>query len=192
MPSDLEKKLISRLKNDDVKAFDGLYNIYSKRLYRFSFSILKNKEDAEEIVQEVFMKVWEKRKEIDSSKSFKSYLFTISYNHIITLLRTRLKEKAYLDQLEKQFIFDNGSSQDETDYNIMKSRIDRAVQELPKKRRQIYILSREKGLTHKEISEQLNISVKTVENQINLALRHLKKQLGDELLALLLFLALFV
>jgi RNA polymerase sigma-70 factor (ECF subfamily) len=191
MSSDIEKKLLSQLLNDDVKAFDRLFHFYSRRLYRFAFSLLKNKEDAEGIVQEVFLRVWDKRAGIDTSKSFKSFLFTISYHLIMDALRLRLKEKAYLSHLEKFFNIEELTSEQEADYNLLKSKVDEVVEELPEKRKQIYKLSREEGLSHKEISEKLNITVKTVENQITLAIKHLKSRLGRELLAVLLFISLF-
>ncbi len=192
MPTELEIKLVSRLRNGNVDAFDRLFGIYSSKLYRFAFSLLKNKEDAEEIVQQVFLKVWEKRSNIDTTKSFKSYLFTISYNLIMDELRIRLRQKEYLKYLENFFDPDSLKSDQKAEYNILKSQIDQIIEELPERRKLIYKLSREKGLSHKEISEQLNISVKTVENQINLTLNIIKKHLGKNLLLVLLFVSLFV
>jgi RNA polymerase sigma-70 factor (ECF subfamily) len=139
-------------------------------------------------VQEVFLIVWNKRHEIDSTKSFKSYLFTISHNLIIDQLRKKLKEKNSLGQLEKYFDSVTLSPEQETDFNIIKSQVEAAVAELPKRRKQIYILSREKGLSHKEISKQLNISHKTVENQITLSLKHVRDRLGTEIPAVILYL----
>jgi RNA polymerase sigma-70 factor (ECF subfamily) len=191
MPLKTEKDIILQLQSGDRNAFDKLYHNYSQKIYRFAFFLLKNKEDAEGIVQEVFLTVWNKRNEIDSTKSFKSYLFKISHNISIDILRKRLKEKEYLGHLEKYFDSVKLTPEHEADYNIIKSQVDKAVEELPEKRKKIYILSREKGLSHKEISEQLGISVKTVENQITLALRHIKARLGTELLGVLLYLFLF-
>ena len=191
MPSKLEIQLISRLQKDDVNAFDGLYRIYSKRLYRFAFSLLKNTEDAEGIVQEVFLRVWHKRSTIETTKSFKSWLFTISYKLIMDELRLKLKEKEYILHLEKFFNPEQITSEQKTDYNILKDQIDGFVEELPAKRRIIYKLSRDKGLSHKQIAEKLKISVKTVENQINLALRHMKSRLGKNAISILLFISLF-
>lgn len=187
----IEKELISKLQIGDLGAYDKLYHFYSPKLYRFAFSLLKNNEDAEGIVQEVFLIIWNKRNEIDSTKSFKSYLFTISRNLIIDQLRKRLKEKEYLAYLEKYFNSVTPTPEQMTDYNIVKSKVDKAIEKLPEKRKQIYKLSREKGLSNKEISKQLNISDKTVENQITLALRHLRSRLGPELPAVVLYLYLF-
>jgi RNA polymerase sigma-70 factor (ECF subfamily) len=188
MSSMIETESISMLQKGDLRAFDRLYHFYSPKLYRFAFSLLKNNEDAEGIVQEVFLILWKKRTEIDSTKSFKSYLFTISHNLIIDQLRKRLKEKEYQAYLERYFNSSTLTPEQATDYSIIKSQVDRAVEELPKKRKQIYRLSRENGLSHKEISKQLNISHKTVENQITLSLKHVRGRLGTEIPAVILYL----
>ncbi len=186
-----EKSLVSKLKEDDAKSFDTLFNIYSNKLFRFAFSLLKNEEDAKEIVQETFFKIWNKRKDIDSSKSFKSFLFSISYNLIIDQLRFKLKDKKFRDSLENYFKNQINFQDNNTDYNILKKEIEDIINKLPERRRQIYLLSREHGLSHKEIAEKLNIKPKTVENQIGLTLKHIKSFLGDEIIPALLFLSLF-
>jgi RNA polymerase sigma-70 factor (family 1) len=191
MPSKPEIQLISKLREDDTQAFDTLFHLYSKRLYRFAFSILKNSEDSEGVVQEAFLRIWNNRKVIDPSKSFKSYLFAISHNLIIDQLRNRLKEREFLSHLEMHFDTGIHTVENEVDYNIIRAQVDQAVDELPEKRKQVYKLSRVEGMSHKEISEQLNISVKTVENQINLALKYLKDRLGAGALAVILCISLF-
>jgi RNA polymerase sigma-70 factor (family 1) len=191
MSSMIETESISMLQKGDLRAFDRLYHFYSPKLYRFAFSLLKNNEDAEGIVQEVFLILWNKRTEIDATKSFKSYLFTISHNLIIDKLRKRLKEKEYQAYLKGYFNSFTMTPEQATDYSIIKSQVDRAVEDLPKKRKQIYKLSRENGLSHKEISKQLNISHKTVENQITLSLKYLKDRLGAEIPAVIFYLFLF-
>ena len=186
-----EKLLVSQLRNNEVKSFDILFEKYSAKLYRFSFSLLKNHEDSKEIVQEAFYRVWEKRHEIDSSKSFRSFLFTISYHLIIDQLRLKLKDQEYRKFLKEYFKTEEVKFDTVTDYETLNRQIATIVEELPAKRKQIFTLSREKGLTHKEIAGQLNISVKTVENQINLALKLIKSRLGNDIFPVLLFLSLF-
>ena len=186
-----EKLLVSQLRNNEVKSFDVLFEKYGEKLYRFSFSLLKNHEDSKEIVQETFFRVWEKRHEIDSSKSFKSFLFTISYHLIIDLLRLKLKDQEYRRFLNEYFKAEEVNVDSQADYETLSRQIALIIKELPAKRKQIFTLSREKGLTHKEIALQLNITVKTVENQINLALKLIKSRLGNDILPVLLFLSLF-
>jgi RNA polymerase sigma-70 factor (family 1) len=186
-----EKLLVSQLRNNEVKSFDILFEKYSTKLYRFSFSLLKNHEDSKEIVQETFFRVWDKRREIDSSKSFKSYLFTISYHLIIDQLRLKLKDQEYRSFLKEYFKTEELQIISEPDYESLNRQIATIVEELPAKRKQIFTMSREQGLPHKEIAGQLNISVKTVENQINLALKLIKSRLGNDIFPVLLFLSLF-
>lgn len=191
LPIENEKLLVSRLRNNEVKSFDILFEKYSARLYRFSFSLLKNDEDAKEIVQETFFRVWEKRHEIDSSKSFKSFLFTISYHLIIDQLRVKLKDQEYRRYLKEHFKTEEVPINSNADYENLNRQIAAVIEELPAKRKQIYTMSRKNGLSHKEIAGQLNISVKTVENQINLALKLIKTRLGKDIVPVLLFLSLF-
>lgn len=191
IPEINEKTLVAKLKNNQADAFDLLFHKYSDKLFRFAFSLLKNEEDACEIVQETFFKIWEKRNKIDSSKSFKSFLFSISYHLVIDQLRSRLKDREFRNSLEKYFSEQTNFQENRIDYNTLQNEINKAVDELPEKRKQIYRLSREHGLTHKEIAGQLGVKTKTVENQINLALNHIKTRLGKDILPLLLFLTLF-
>lgn len=187
-----DKLLVLQLNNDEVEAFDALFHKYSEKLFRFSFSLLKNKEDAQEIVQEAFLRIWKKREEIDSAKSFKSFLFSISYNLVVDRLRLRLKDQEYRKFLVHYFESESFELRNDLDYDKIVVQIRNAVEELPHRRKQIYTLSREIGLSNKEIASRLDISVKTVENQITLALKHLKTKLGKDLLQVVLFLILFV
>jgi len=188
---DDDKILVARLKGGEVQAFDVLFHKYSNKLYRFSFSLLKNEEDSGEIVQETFLRIWEKHQSIDSGKSFRSYLFTISYNLIVDLLRLRLKDQGYRKFLATFFEAAQTEKESQMDYESLDKKIREAVELLPDKRKQIYKLSREEGLSHKEIAGKLNLSVKTVENQINLSLKQIKTHLGGDLVAILLFISLF-
>ena len=188
---DSDKYLVQQLKSNETGAFDSLFHRYSEKLYKFSFSLLKNHEDSKEIVQEAFIRIWEKRDYIDSSKSFKSFLFKISYNLIIDQLRSRLKEKEYREFLTAYFETENIEIESRVDYDTIKKRIEIALDELPDKRKKVFVLSREAGLSNKEIAAKLEISVKTVENQINLSLKHIRQRLGKDILAILLFLSIF-
>jgi len=191
IPDKNERILVTKLRNNDVEAFDFLYHQYSDKLYCFSFSLLKNEEDAREIVQETFFRIWEKRNKIDSSKSFKSFLFSVSYHLIIDQLRVRLKDQEFRKSLEKYFNKRANFQENRLDYNTLETEINKAVDELPEKRKQIYRLSREQGFSHKEIAGQLGVKPKTVENQINLALNHIKTRLGKDILPVLLFISLY-
>lgn len=186
-----DKQLVTEFLKGKVKAFDLLYEQYSERLYRFAYMLLKNKEDALDIVQETFLRIWKKREDLSEEKSFKSYLFTVSYNITVDLLRKRLNEKKYCEVLEKTFSFNPQSIENSADFNILNHQIRDLIEELPVRRKEIFKLSRDKGYSNKEIAGNLNISVKTVETQLTLALKFLKSRLADGSLSSVLFLSLF-
>ena len=187
-----DRVLVDKIKAGQILAFDQLFDRYSQRLYRFGRSLLKTHEDAEEVVQEVFLRVWKKRNELLERNSFQSFLFTIAYNVIIDHFRQRIQDKKYeqfvLNQAQQNYI----NPQNELEYNDLKKVLEKAIHELPGRRKQIYQMSREKELSYKEIADRLQIKTKTVENHINLALRHIRKRLGGKEINIVLFLFLFV
>ena len=189
-PSD--RQLADQIKKGQTHAFDLLFDRYSQRLYRFSKSLLKNHEDAEGVVQEVFFRIWEKRDELNERKSFRSFLFSIAYNLIIDQFRKRVKDQEYEQFLIKQAQQNYWNPENKLEYKELKKKVNKAVTELPEQRKKIYQLSREEGLSYKEIAGRLHIKPKTVENHINLALRYIRKRLGNKTLAVALFLSLFI
>ncbi|GET21678.1 RNA polymerase sigma-70 factor [Prolixibacter denitrificans] len=185
-------KLISSLKRGDHEAFDALYGRYAEGLYAFVTSILKNPADAEEIVQNVFVKVWERRNTIEEKFSFKSYLFTIAYRDVITQLRKQnLLASIQINNNQELTVNDNNAELEIEFFNIDKIYHD-ILEKLPEKRKEIFLLSREKGLSNKEIAAQLSISVKTVENQMTATLRTFREKLSQYGILGVLFFFLFV
>ncbi len=189
--TDTDKLLIAEFRKGKVQAFDAIYEKYSNRLYGFALMLLKNREDARDIVQETFLRVWKKRETIAENRTFKSFLFTVSYNIIVDHLRKRLNDKNYLEFLEKNFHFDHDSGQKEVDFHLLQSQIQSLMDELPPRRKEIYLLSQEKNLSQKEIARRLNITVKTVETHLSLARKFLREKLTDGSLPLLLLFYLF-
>jgi len=184
-----DKELVKQLKKDNIKAFNQLFYAYSSKLYHFSYGYLKSKEDAEELVQDVFSKVWEKRKKLDEEAKFRSYLFTIAFNNIKKHFRAKSILNRYLEQLELK----NESSEDlQADYQSLKSLVDQLVDQMPEKRKAVFIKSRYEGKNASEISEEMAISKSTVENHLNQALKYLRKHLTQEYVAGLLFFLLFI
>ena len=173
-------QLISQMKNGRVEAFDLLFDRYSQPIYRFSISQLKTREDSEEVVQEVFFRLWESRKQIPDKESFRSYLFSIAYHVIVDMFRKKIMDSKYEKFLHRKTDFCSNETQDSVEFSELDHQLNTIIEELPERRRTIFCLSRKQGLSHKEISSQLNITSKTVENHINLALRFIREKLGEE------------
>ena len=158
------------------------------RLYRFAFGYLKSEAEAEELVQEVFTIIWEKRADLKEELSFKSFLFTIAFN----IIRKHFRTKAYLSEYFKtENDMDMQTSQKIT-YDSLYQYITELVNQLPERRKEIFIKSRFEGLSIKEIAEELKISHKTVENQLTDALKFIRTNLNRENIPVILFFILFI
>lgn len=189
----LNTKLKKQLKKGDMSAFDVIYDKYCHKLHQFVFMYVKQEEDTEEIVQEVFLKIWNSRAKIDVYASFESFLFTIAYNETISLLRKRVSErksKEYLKSLQQI----NTADQiiDEIQFNELSKRIETLLNQLTPRQKEIYLLSRKEGLTHIEIAQKLNISENTVNNHLVRSLNFLKNNIESSLTISLLFVCLFL
>jgi len=183
-----DKEYVECLKKDDFFAFDALFHKYSESLYAFALSITRETFAAEEITQLVFLKVWEKRAQINEHLSFKSFLFSVAFNETISWIRKEKSQKRRIGE----FLHTTTFSSNETEYSIEFRNIEvlanQLIAELPEKRKEIFRLSREQGFSNKEIAEKLGISVKTVENQMTSALKFLRENLGkNEILGLLFY-----
>ncbi|TKG95322.1 RNA polymerase sigma-70 factor [Puteibacter caeruleilacunae] len=186
-----EKDLVQQLRRGDEQAFEKLFHEYSFRLYRFALGYLHEESDAEEVVQDVFLKVWNTRTEIKSDSSFKSYVFTIAYNEIRRAFNKRNIEEAYKQGVAAQLILDSGKDSGEINYFDMMEHVDRLIENLPAKRREILILNKKEGLDTHEIAEYLNVAEKTVRNLLSLAMSDLKSAAKDKGLGELLFFSMF-
>lgn len=171
-----EKLLIRRLKEGDKEAFSLLYKHYWERIYAFGRLYLDRKERAEDVVQEVFVKIWESREFLREEENFKGLLFIITRNLIFNQYRKNVNEDFYkmtvLAAMEASY-----SLEEEIEAGDLREYIDLLIRDLPPKRREIFDLSRKEHKTYKEIAALLQISEKTVENQIGEALKYLKRNI---------------
>jgi RNA polymerase sigma-70 factor (ECF subfamily) len=171
-----QAELIVALREGNLQAFSQLFDQYGKRLYHFSLGYLKSAEEAEEIVQEVFLKIWNKREELSEQKSLESYFFTIARNGILNTIRKSKFEKAYLNYVilnpERNSLLD-----EELNFRELERAYHEAIDSLPPRRKEIYLLSKEQSLSREEIAVKMNISVKTVENQMTSAISEIRKNL---------------
>lgn len=187
------KELIKLLKKGDMKAFDIIYRRYSRRLFGFVYRYVKQETDTEEIVQEVFVKIWKSRDKLNVYSSFESFLFTIAHNATVNLLKKRATEQKYIDHVKSlQHIQEAYEMTDEIHYKELKQKFQGLLDELSPRQREIFQLSREEGLSNKEIAGRLGISVQTVKNHLVTALSFLKNKLDNGLLISGLFVSLFL
>ena len=152
------EKIIRRLKNDDKSAVDELFGYYYPRLYHFSKSILKIEAGIDDILQEVFVKIWLNRHKIGNADTFNAWIFTITKNEVLNLIRNNLKDQTFKDELFLRSVAEEYQTQNLIEFEEIKSGIDKIVTSLPEKRQQVFILSRTEGFSNKEIAQQLNIS----------------------------------
>lgn len=180
---------MTNLSGTENAAFSNIYRIYFPKLVRFAREYVVSTEDAENIVQDIFMYLWEHRSILDSLNNPNAFLFTLTKNRCIDFYRNKVRmesKKESLDALsERELKLKMEALQqfDESMFTVddIDALLNKAISHLPEKCRQVFILSRMEGLKHEEIAKQLNISVNTVQNHIVTALRKLKVELKDYL-----------
>lgn len=187
-----DTELVKRLQKGNVEAFDLLYEKYSVRLYSFGLKYLRSASETEELVQSVFLKIWENHRQLKKELSFKSFLFTIAYNDICKLFRKRKYTQIFIDEA----IHENNQSSSETveriDYQSTLSRVVQIIDKLPQRQKDIIRKSRLEGKPSKEIAEEMKLSSGTVDNYISEALKYIRGHLRKEDLALVLFFSMYL
>lgn len=175
-------QLALRIKLRDEQAFELLFRKYFARLCAFSNKFLNDPEEAKEVVQEAFMKIWESSEDIDPEESLKAYIFKITRNLSINKLRKRKIVSRYTE-IYKIVYIDNYelSGLESLLGKELEENVAHSVNNMPEQCRKIYELNRIEGLKYREIAELLNISVKTVEAQMSKALRSLRADLSEYL-----------
>lgn len=189
---DTEKEYLVALKNNDIQAFDKLFKEYGKRLYYFAYGYLKSKTEAEEVVQEVFLKIWRNRKQLKPDLSFKAYIFKIAYHHILELFEQRTKKQAYQHEIVSEAISFTDDTNERLNYQLLLEKVESLIQKLPPRQSEILLKRKKEGIPVKEIARQLGISSKTVENHLTEALKTIKSGLGKDEISAMLFFSLFV
>lgn len=182
-----DKELIEGIKEGKKLAFQKLYEKYVSRIFNFALSYLKDETKTEELVQNVFIKIWEKKELLDTSKNFKSYIFKISINEIYQFIRKKNIENAYTDYIKNNYKPDEDSTWHTVVLNDMLNKLRTLVQQLPDKQKNIFYLSKEEGLSNAEIAKKLKISKRTVENHLYRAISFLKEQFRSDSIMTTLF-----
>ncbi|EGJ72014.1 RNA polymerase, sigma-24 subunit, ECF subfamily [Bacteroides coprosuis DSM 18011] len=183
----IKRSTIIAFKKGKIKALEAIYNQYSGKVYNFTHSIIRNSEQAQDITQDVFLLIWEKRNQIDCDLNFDSYLLKIAQNMVYQTFRKNVVRENYINSLQiQELIVQSNSMEDNIDSDFLEEYIMSLVEALPKSRRDIFLLYWKSGLNYKEIATQLSISDKTVATQVRRSIFYLKEQIGNVALTILL------
>ena len=169
--------LITRLTQGDEKAFVALFKLYFEKLTLFANRFVNNMPMAEEITADVFTHLWEKGHEISFSTSVSSYLFKMVQNRCLNYLKRQKIENLYVNYLERNNLLDEVCNTVELGFEEkeLTHQINAAINSLPEKCREIFVMSRFNDMKYREIAGKLNISPKTVERQMSIALEKLRQ-----------------
>jgi len=181
--------LIQPLKNGSVKAFDALYQLYSARLYNFVLKISNGDTYmAEEIVQRVFIKIWEDRSMLDTQKSFNAFICTIAKNMLMNEYKHQMVEFVYQEYILQINKDESSDGVDKIEYVFLEKYLNTLIEQLSPARREVYIMNRIDKLTVKEIAQRSGKSEKTIEKQLSEANEFIRRQFSkhyDKLFSLL-------
>lgn len=174
---DSEKELLQKLKDGSETAFSLLYEMHVKRVYAFALKILKSPALAEDIVQEVFVKLWEVAPGLDIELSLQSYLFTIARNLSLNVIRKAARETVITDEIARYVIDKGENGLAFAQHMQTKELVSLAVQLLPPQRRKIYELCHGEGYSYKQAAEKLGLKDATINSQMVKAIRSIKNYL---------------
>ncbi len=173
-----DRYISERIASGDKKTFEGVFKEYYTQLVLFARNYIDQIEDAEEIVQQLFFNLWNKRKTLSINQSIKSYLYNSVRNNCFDFLKHEKVKAQYAGVVRRQQTYENNSTNKLIEKETI-SKVYQAVEMLPEKTKMIFKMNRFEGLKYREIAEKLDISQKTVENQMGIALKKLREMLKD-------------
>ena len=178
--NEIDNKLIEQLRKGNNVAFKTLFDKYADRLYQFSLKYLRDRQDAEDLLSEVFMKIWEKRHAIKSNTSFQAYLFTIAYNNIRKRFLQKSREEKYIRVFAENYIVEPSLSEDKIDYIHFVQKINELIDLLPPRRKEIFNLSYKEELKNKEIAIKLDLSEQFIKNQLTISRKFILGKIKED------------
>lgn len=175
---DIDIEYIEGLISGSHADFNRLYDTYAGLLYGFVLNLTKSPSMAKDVLQETFLRVWQRRQSISVDMSFKSYLYTIARNLVVDAFRKQVQNVHFDSYIQHEY---QHPAEDNIDQKInfddFMEKLRTAKDKLPPRQKEVFELSREKGFTISQISEQLGISDKTVKNQLSLAIKAVRNDL---------------
>ncbi|MGB0524403.1 MAG: RNA polymerase sigma-70 factor [Flammeovirgaceae bacterium] len=172
-----EEQLVQKVKEGDQAAWDYIARTYYQPLFGYVMSMVRERESAEELVQDVFVNFWAKREKINITASLKAYLYRAARNHTLNFIKRRNFELNYQRSLAERLTHHHNDTEQAFHYSELEKRLYNSIEALPEKRKEIFMMSRFEDLTYKEIAATLDIPVRQVHYQIGLALKELRSKL---------------
>ena len=176
---DIDITTLESLKQGNTKAFEAIYRTYKAKIYNFVLDVLYDKSMAKDITQNVFLSVWEHRKEIRTDSNFQSYLFTIAKNMVYRQTEKMLLAARYEDYIRTHRSGEDNSLEEKIDADSLEALINKLIEQLPEARRKIFLLRFKEELSNKEIAASLSLSEANVEKQISRSLAYIRKHAKD-------------
>jgi len=173
-----ERHLVIRLINGDEDAFCELYSVYKNRLLYFAMKFVKSRDFAEDIFQDTFTAVWQSRRFIDPDTPFSSYLHAIVRNRVLNHLREMASEDRFREHIIAQSIDYTDNTKNEILFEELKEILSRAMEHLTPRQREVFRMSRDQAMSHKEIADTLGVSINTVQEHISTSLRVIRNYLN--------------
>lgn len=170
-----DAELVLLIKKGDIKAFNAIYYRYIPKVLSFLKGFYTTDYQSEEIVQEIFVSIWEKRERLDENLSFPAYVFKAARNRIYNSYRAKVKQLAFNDSFHYQADKGRNSTEEYISHKELQEHLDDLINELPPVQKKVFLMSRNNGLTNEEIAQRLNLSRRTVEHHIYRALKYFKQ-----------------
>jgi RNA polymerase sigma-70 factor (ECF subfamily) len=174
-----EQQQLRRIRRGDIRSFETLFHAQYDGMYRYALSLLRNEPNAEEVVQDVFYNIWKNRESLRIHRSWQSYLFRSVYNNSMMILRKTRREHAMDEALLMDTPEGNPDPMQELQLAEIRERLALALEGMPARTREIFLMNRQDGLKYREIAEKLSVSVKTVEAHMGKALKVLRGSLEE-------------
>lgn len=177
----IEKKLLLRAAAGHEESFTQLFFLYRHKLYSFLLRLTESPEMTEDVIQDVFLKLWKDREHLVNIEQFGGYIYRMAQHHVLNAFRRMSKEALIMAELTRTTEAASADAGEQLRIREVREKLQYALDHLPPKQKLVYTLSREQGLKHEEIARQLNISPSTVNNHMIAALRSIRQQLGPHL-----------
>jgi RNA polymerase sigma-70 factor (ECF subfamily) len=173
-----DDELVILLKQGDEQAFAQIYKRYAEKLAGFAGAKLYSLDDARDILHDLFVKLWEGREQLHITSNLQSYLFAVVRHRIVDKIRRNVTREEYASAAQSFAVAFSDEADKQLEAKELRQTIDHSLNQLSPRIKEIYLLSREEGLSNREIAEKLSLSEQTVKNQLSAALKHLRQTLG--------------